>query len=379
MTQDILIEKAEEFIRQFYNETGLDQTSCERRIQEVKQSITELGSYNHTTEELQYGARAAWRNSNRCIGRLFWNSLHVFDAREAKTESSVEEALINHIEYATNGGKIRSAITIFAPRQNNRDPVRIYNHQLIRYAGYTADNEEIIGDPHSVPFTHYCRSLGWEGKGTKYDILPLVVQLEGKTPYYFELPSSIIKEVQITHPVYPISELELKWYAVPIISEMKLEIGGIEYIAAPFNGWYMETEIGARNFADENRYNELSKVAEKMGLSTEYQSTLWKDRALIELNYAVLTSFKEAGVSMVDHHTASNQFSLFEEKEKVEGREVTGDWTWLIPPLSPASSHIFHNTYNNTWKSPNFFYQPSFFQNNPVQLKEGSCPFLSQY
>lgn len=379
MKQDLLIEKAEEFISLFYMENGLSQTSCESRMEEIKRSIKESGFYHHTTEELNYGARAAWRNSNRCIGRLFWNSLHVFDARKAKTENDVEEALINHIDYASNGGKIRSAITIFSPREGNRDPVRIYNHQLIRYAGYTTDNGEVIGDPHSVPFTRYCLSLGWSGQGTKYDILPLVIQLDGKDPYFFELPSSMIKEVQISHPSYPISDLELKWYAVPIISEMKLEIGGIEYIAAPFNGWYMETEIAARNFADENRYNELSKVAEKMGLSTEYQSTLWKDRALIELNYAVLTSFKAAGVSMVDHHTASNQFALFEEKEKMEGREVTGDWTWLIPPLSPASTHIFHNTYNNTWKSPNFFYQPSFFQHYEADKKEGSCPFLSQY
>jgi nitric-oxide synthase len=37
---------------------------------------------------------------------------------------------------------------------------------------------------------------------------------------------------------------------------MKLEIGGIEFTACPFNGWYMVTEIG-RNLADTNRYNKL--------------------------------------------------------------------------------------------------------------------------
>ncbi|MGR5915266.1 nitric oxide synthase oxygenase [Bacillus pacificus] len=55
------------------------------------------------------------------------------------------------------------------------------------------------------------------------------------------------KEVPIEHPEYPISSLGAKWYRVPMISDMRLEIGGISYTAAPFNGWYMGTEIGARN------------------------------------------------------------------------------------------------------------------------------------
>ena len=42
----------------------------------------------------------------------------------------------------------------------------------------------------------------------------------------------------------------------------------------------METEIGARNFADENRYNLLPKVASIMELDTETHTSLWKDRAI---------------------------------------------------------------------------------------------------
>ena len=40
---------------------------------------------------------------------------------------------------------------------------------------------------------------------------------------------------------------------------MCLEIGGICYPAAPFNGWYMGTEIGARNLADTDRYDQLPR------------------------------------------------------------------------------------------------------------------------
>ena len=31
----------------------------------------------------------------------------------------------------------------------------------------------------------------------------------------------------IEHPEYPISSLGVKWYGVPMISDMRLEIGGI--------------------------------------------------------------------------------------------------------------------------------------------------------
>ena len=78
---------------------------------------------------------------------------------------------------------------------------------------------------------------------------------------------------------------------------------------------------------------------------------------MLELNTAVLHSFKEDGVSIVDHHTAAQQFKKFEEKEMGMGRSVTGNWAWLIPPISPAATHIYHKTYKNEIQKPNYFYQ----------------------
>jgi nitric-oxide synthase, bacterial len=72
---------------------------------------------------------------------------------------------------------------------------------------------------------------------------------------------------------------------------MMLDVGGIEFTACPFNGWYMATEIG-RDLADTNRYNKLPLIASKMGLDVGSNVTLWKDRALLELNYAILNSFQ---------------------------------------------------------------------------------------
>ncbi|KGX87494.1 nitric oxide synthase oxygenase [Pontibacillus litoralis] len=350
------IHQAEQFITTCYRELKKSEHTLNIRLEEVKKSIAETGFYEHTTEELTHGAKMAWRNSNKCIGRLFWNSLTVFDYRSACTADEVYHALVDHVNYATNNGKIRPAISIFKPSHKD-DSIRIWNHQLIRYAGYET-SQGVIGDPDSLSFTTECQRLGWKGNDTPFDILPWVIQIGENDPVWFEVPQDIVLEVPIKHPNLPWFEaLKLKWYAVPLLSDMKLEIGGIEYKAAPFNGWYMETEIGARNLADDFRYNLLPVIAEKMGLDTKRNSSLWKDRALIELNTAVIHSYKKVGVSIVDHHTAADQFQLFEQQEHQCGRQLTGDWVWLNPPVSPATTHIFHQEYDNTIHSPNYFYQ----------------------
>lgn len=361
---NVVIEQAEQFLQQFYTEVNGTELDKQERLKQIKREIVETGTYKHTFEEIEYGAKLAWRNSNKCIGRLFWKSLHVFDRRDIVDEEGIFKALLAHIRYATNDGKIRPTISIFA---ENR--VRIWNDQLIRYASYENEDGQIIGDSISLEITKQCQQLGWQGRGGRFDVLPLVIQVDQREPQFFTIPDEYVLEVPLSHESYEwFKELQLKWYAVPIISNMGYEIGGIHYGAAPFNGWYMGTEVGARNLADEERYNVLPEIAEKMGLQTKRAASLWKDRALIELNQAVLDSYKSAGVSIVDHHTAAQQFQLFEQQEKKEGRDVTGNWVWLIPPLSPATTHVFHKRYDNTIKSPKYVYQKSPF---PLHFGEG--------
>jgi nitric-oxide synthase, bacterial len=355
LTISRLFEEAEKFIHQCYTELQKEH-DIQTRIQEIAHEIETTGTYEHTFEELVHGARIAWRNNNRCIGRLFWDKLHVLDARSIQQKEEIYEALVHHIEYATNDGKIRPTITIFKAYQNEHNHIRIWNHQLVRYAGYKTE-DGVIGDPHSVDFTSVCEKLGWQGARANFDILPLVFSVDGNEPVLFPMPETIVKEVAIEHPSYDFSPLQTRWYGVPIISDMCLEIGGIKYTAAPFNGWYMGTEIGARNLADEYRYNLLPKVADCLNIKTTRNSSLWKDKALVELNIAVLHSFKKQGISIVDHHTAAQQFHQFEQLEAKCGRHVTGNWMWLVPPLSPATTHMYHRPYDNTIHKPNYTYQ----------------------
>jgi nitric oxide synthase oxygenase domain/subunit len=89
------------------------------------------------------------------------------------------EALCRHIDYSTNGGRIRSAVTVFRQRleplveEENAtttaassrrislsDPgtipkrdFRVWNSSLIGYAGYKQEDGSVVGDPANVDFT----------------------------------------------------------------------------------------------------------------------------------------------------------------------------------------------------------------------------------
>ena len=94
-----------------------------------------------------------------------------------------------------------------------------------------------------------------------------------------------------------------------------------------------------------------------MGLDIRDKSSLWKDRALVELNQAVLYSFRKAGVKIIDHHSASKQFMQFMHKDAKEGRDVTADWSWIVPPTSASTTKVFHTEMKDIVVSPNYFYQ----------------------
>ena len=143
---------------------------------------------------------------------------------------------------------------------------------------------------------------------------------------------------------------------MPALSNFCLDVGGIIYPAIPFNGWYLGTEIGARNLSDEGRYNVLPEIAKKLNLKM-INSALWKDRALLELNLAVLHSFQKNGVTIVDHHTASDSFISHYRKElKVRGK-CPGDWVWIVPPLAPSTTQVFHLEMINFFEKPAYLAQ----------------------
>lgn len=353
-----LLDEARSYLEIFHHEKGRHDQFLER-IESVRHEIERTGTYWQTTEEVAHGARVAWRNSVRCIGRLYWESLRLRDMRHLTREEEVFEACVEHLNEACNGGKVRAMITVFAPAAPGRPGLRIWNPQLIRYAGYRRPDGSVTGDPANCGLTQALRELGWRGgAGTPFDVLPLAIQFPGRRPRLFELPAEAVVEVPIVHPDFGwFAELGLRWHAVPALSGMRLEVGGINYTAAPFNGWYMGTEIGARNFGDRDRYDLLPRIAKGMGLDTRSKRSLWIDRALVEMNVAVNYSFEKAGVTLIDHHTATQHFMRHVEREEEAERPVAGQWSWLVPPMSGSTTPVFHCSYRNTVHKPNFFAQ----------------------
>jgi nitric-oxide synthase len=339
---------AHEFLEQFHAETN-PAYPLRRRLRRVRAEIDRTGTYVHTEAEVAFGARVAWRNSARCTGRLYWHGLHVRDRRAVRTPAAVADECAAHLRECTRGGRIRSTITVFAPDRPGHPGPRIVNDQLVRYAGHRTSTGAIRGDRGQVEFTDYALALGWPSPDPpgRFDLLPLLITSDGVGPEVHELPRDVVMEVPLVHPEFDwFADLRLRWHAVPAISNMPLQIGGITYPAAPFNGWYVGTEIGARNLADAERYDLLPVVADRMGLSRRSERTLWRDRAVIELVRAVQHSFDVAGVTMSDHHEEARRFLKHVAKEERAGRSCPADWSWIVPPVSGSLTPVFHRYYD---------------------------------
>jgi len=243
-------QEATAFLQLFFREigSGSDTPEAKARMAEVKREISTSGTYTHSFEELEFGARVAWRNHARCIGRLYWRSLKVIDRRA-----------VNDVD-----------------------------------------------------------GISWTGAGTRFDVLPVALITETGQRVHRTLPDEVITRIPIRHEDYePFNKLELEWYALPMISNMIMTIGGVDYPCAPFNGFYVATGT------------------------------------VTELNAAVLASYKRDGITLLDHHTASEQFMEFRSREKVAGRNVQADWSWIVPPQSSGITQAFHLDMHDEGVVPN--------------------------
>lgn len=304
-----------------------------------------------------WAARIAWRNHSRCIGRLHWRSLEVRDWRGALTADELVEALRAHLRDAQGEGSVKPIMTVFAAESGAGKGPRIKNSQLCGYAGYPAADGTVLGDPKNVATTALALRLGWQPptEPSRFDLLPWIVSGGGGLPVVAPLPAGLVREVRLRHPRFGwFEDLGLRWYAVPVLCDLGLRAAGTFFPTAPFNGWYMGTEIGARNLADADRYNQLPVIADRLGLPRTRSCPLWRDRALLELNEAVLHSYAADGVKLVDHHTAAEEFVRFCAREEAAGRAVSARWDWIVPPMSPATTPVYHRPMREFPTSPDF-------------------------
>jgi len=166
---------------------------------------------------------------------------------------------------------------------------------------------------------------------------------EGDEPAFVSLPLELIRLIPIHHPKFPgLGDLDLKWIQFPALSRLGFDIGGVQYTASPFIGWYMDAEIGVRNLVDTSRYNVLPDVARAIGWESnestfddlpDHEILVWLSRAQAELNYAVYMSFLKAGVTCTSSLTASQSFTAFDDQHFQEkGYRLNADPYWISPP-----------------------------------------------
>ncbi|MEY3176256.1 MAG: nitric-oxide synthase, bacterial [Planctomycetota bacterium] len=366
--------QAEQFLREFDAECP---GRCElaQRIAAARQELAETGVWHKTPEELGFAAQVAWRNAERCVGRLYWKGLHLRDCRNLSAPDKIAQALFDHLRFAWNNGDLRPAITVFSPGTRAIPGPRIWNPQLLRYAGLRLRSGRQIGDPAQNAITERIMQLGWEPAGTDFDLLPLVVETAEHGPRLYELPADCRFEVPLSHPQHSwFAQRALKWYAIPAVSDMALDAGGVMYRFAPFNGWYLDTEIAARNLTDTNRYNLLPELAERLGLDISSERTLWRDRTMLMLHEAVLHSFDRAGVKMADHHSVCHEFLEFCRNEQSAGREPAGKWMWLVPPFSSSATVLYQEPFRDQAFKPAYRLQKPVWETGPLSaaVKQGS-------
>nr|QCX35688.1 Nitric Oxide Synthase 2b [Nautilus pompilius] len=358
-SKEELLKQAADLMDQYYSSINKQGTKeHEGRLQEIADSVNRTGTYDPTSAELQFGARTAWRNASRCIGRMHWHTLKLFDARHVRTAQEMFLHICELMHYSNNNGNLRAAITIFPHNRDNKNYYRVWNAQLVRYAGYRQPDGSVIGDQNAVEFTEVCQKLGWKGKNGWFDVLPLVLSANGEDPEMFEIPPELVLEVNLEHPQYPwFADLKLKWYGVAFVSALTFDCGGLEFTAAPFSGWLTETEVGQRNLCE--RYKMTEVIARKMGLDTKKSTNLWKDRVATEVNLAVIHSYHSQKITLTDHHAINEAFMQFWENENRVRGGCPSDWVWIVPPASSSLTLTFHQEMLNYYLKPSLDYQPN--------------------
>lgn len=321
---------AESFVRLHHAEVlGADPTE---RLAQIRAELGRTGDYTHTPAELQWAGRVAWRNADRCVGRTYWNGLRVRDLRHVDDLGQVAAETIEHARVSFNGGHIRPTMTVFAATTPGSTGPRIVNEQLIRYAG----------DPRYRPLRQLAIDLGWRWDGDRWAVLPLVLHSDRDGPVLVPVPRDAVVEVQLEHPYFPwFTGLGLRWHALPIITDMRLEAGGKWYLV-PFGGWYVETEIAARNLADPDRLDLLPEIAALLGLDRSQTWTDWRNAATVVLNQAVLWSFARDRIRISHHHAEAQRLLEHLSRESRAGRswQENVDWSWVnLPSATPTPTY----------------------------------------
>ncbi|KXZ51519.1 hypothetical protein GPECTOR_12g482 [Gonium pectorale] len=154
---ETLVREAIEFQGLYHREKGSSEEVKQARISAILDEIRATGTYTHTFDELQHGARVAWRNAPKCSNRKFWEDgvhghqnrttrtlddevpaqeLNLLDYRHAETPEDMFQACLEMLEKATLTCVTTANLVCFrAQTPGTQDGPRVWNTQIIRFAG----------------------------------------------------------------------------------------------------------------------------------------------------------------------------------------------------------------------------------------------------
>lgn len=77
-SKEQLLKEAYQFMEQYYASIKRLHSPAHRdRLREIEAEVHDKGTYDLKQTELIFGAKLAWRNAPRCIGRIQWSKLQV--------------------------------------------------------------------------------------------------------------------------------------------------------------------------------------------------------------------------------------------------------------------------------------------------------------
>lgn len=335
---------------------------------------------HHTSEELERRLKLAWLNSDRCIGRLFFNQLCVLDYREARTDEEIRDGLLTHLATAKNEPyrSIKPVASVFDPS------VKIINSELLEYAGWQ-DGSEVIGDRKNLQLTALAEANGWHPKRGQYTLLPLMWHKGDGEMTVAPIPEqyngqSIRQEIELEHPDPSktwLNDMRLRWFWGPFISDRRVFMDGQSY-TAPFSGYYQHEEI-ARDLLEPSRYALLEKIGEQMcrGWDIDLQrSDGWKHEVATLVNTMVEYSYQRDRVQTVSSIASSKQFVRLMEDMRELDFPLPHDYGWIRSSMPAFQTEHYHHAYPVQNVDPPlhgpFFYHPEEMPDPVARYMQGS-------
>lgn len=110
LVSERLLRKALEWSEQVAHELEWDEAYLAKRKVDIEAEIRATGTYSHTEEEVVHGARVAWRNSAKCVGRIAWNTMLVRDRRHITNLDHMFAECLEHQRLATADGSLKAVM-----------------------------------------------------------------------------------------------------------------------------------------------------------------------------------------------------------------------------------------------------------------------------